>query len=282
MRAILVACVLVATTQAHADSSRAWSVAQQHLPASTTSIVAIDVDKAMASSLSSFAEPLATALGARATFESLKTTCKIDPVKAVDGLVIVEGAASDVGAYYVSLDGSVGRAAITECLQKTALDTKLTSVWLDDDVLVIPAKPTDKAMLATFTSGAAGKKAFGKSALGKLAAKANKGGALWFASAKSRAVLGMTMKSGHGSLEVADKTLALSIETTFRSASEAAAVAKIVNEQIIALLASGQLDAVVMEMLNKVSITTKGALLVGHGSVPDDQVMSLFGALTRP
>ena len=82
--------------------------------------------------------------------------------------------------------------------------------------------------------------------------------------------------------EASLQTLALSVEMTFGSAKEASAVAKLVNEQIIALLASGQLDAVVMEMLNKVSITTKGAQLVGSGSIPDDQLMGLIGALTKP
>jgi hypothetical protein len=280
MRALSVACLLVATTQAHADPSRAWSVAQAHLPASAKAVVGVDVDKAMASSLSAFAPPMIAVLGARATFESFKTKCKLDPMKAVDGLVIAEGAASDVGAYYLSLEGSdgFGKQAVTDCLKKLELDTKLTSVWLDDDVLVIPAKPTDKAMLATFTSG---KGAFAKSQLGKLAAKTNKS-AIWFASTKSRAVQGKTMKSGHGGLELANKTLTLSVEMTFKSANEASVVAKLVNEQIIALLASGLLDAVVMEMLNKVSVTTKGALLVGSGSIPDDQLMGLIGALTKP
>lgn len=279
MRALAAIAVLVSTT-AHADSGRAWAAAQANLPASARAVLAIDVDKAMASSIAAFAPPLISTLGARATLESFQTKCKIDPAKVVDGLVLVEGATADAGAYYLSLEGrdGLGKSSITDCLARLELGAKLSVAWIDDDVLVIAAKPADKAMLKTFTTG---KGAFAKSPLGKLVAKTNTSAMIWFASTTSRAVQGKSMKSGHGGIDVANKTLALSVQMTFGSAKEATAVAKLVSDQIIGLLAGGHLDAIVMEMLNKVSITTKAAEVLISGSIPDAQLLPLIQAMTK-
>ena len=277
-RALVVVALLA--TRAGADPARAWAVARANLPASAKAVLGVDVDKAKASSLSAFAVPLSVSLGARSTLDSFKTQCKIDPLEVIDGLVLVEGATSGTAVYYVAIDtrDGFGKDAVTRCLTTLKLETKLTATWLDDDVVAIAATPGDTATLTTFTRG---RGAFVRSPLGKLVAKANTSAAIWFASTKSRAVQAHTMKSGHGAIDFATKTLSLAAEMTFTSARESAAVAKVVNDQIIALLASGRLDAIVMEMLGKVSVTTKGAQLVVAGALPDDQLMSLIGTLAQ-
>jgi len=306
MRSLAIASILASgvaavASPAHADPKHAWAAAQANLPASTTLVLDANVDAVMASSLVAFASAFMSTLGATQTLERIKTTCKIDPAKAIDGLVMVEGPTPDTGAYYLSLDG-VDEAALTACANKLAKkptaeaaapsvtkdgaitellfgDKKLYATWIAPDVIVIAAKPSDKAMLKTFTSG---KGALAKSPLGKLVAKTNTAATIWAASTKSRAMQGKNMTQGHGGLDLANKTLTLTMAMTFSSAAEAKTVAKLANDQIIALLASGRLDAIVMEMLNKVSITTTGADLAVTGSIPENQLLSLVGALTKP
>gem|GEM_PF-4465702 len=297
-RSLVVATLLVASTQAHAAHERAWVAAQANVPASATLVVGANIDAVMASSLAPFAGALMSTLGATQVLERIKTTCKIDPAKAIDGLVVVEGATADAGAYYLSLDG-VDEAALATCANQLAKkttaeasslvvkhgaiselvlgDKKLFVAWVAPDVIAIAAKPGDKAMLKTFTSGNG---ALAKSPLGKLVAKTKTTSTLWAASTKSRAVQGKKMLQGNGGLDLANKTLALTLAMTFSSATEAKTVAKLANDQIIALLASGRLDAIVMEMLNKVAITTTGADLAVSGSIPEDQLLPLVGALT--
>lgn len=276
-RSLVVATLVVVSAQANAAPERAWAVAQANVPASTTLVVGANIDAVMASSLSAFAGALMSTLGATQVLERFKTTCKIDPAKAIDGLVLVEGATADTGAYYLSLDG-VEPKALADCMTKLELNAKVFVEWVAPDVIAIAAKPADKAMLKTFTSG---KGALAKSPLGKLVAKTNTTSTLWAASTKSRAVQGKKMLHGNGGIDLANKTLALTIAMTFSSAAEAKTVAKLANDQIIALLASGRLDAIVMEMLNKVSITTAGADLAVSGSLPEDQLLPLVGALNN-
>jgi hypothetical protein len=301
-RSLILAVIVGAlATRADAEPARAWAAAKSKLPASAAMVMGTNVDAIMGSSLSSFASALITTLGVGPTLESIKTTCGIDPAKAIDGLVMVEGATSDEGAFYLSLDG-VDEAAVTACANKLAKkttaeapapavaksgaiheivfgDKKLYATWIDKDVIAIAVKPGDKAMLSTFTSG---KGVTAKSALGKLVAKTNTASTIWIASAKSRSVSGTKLKHVNGGLDLANKTLAMTMTMTFTSATDAKNVAKLANDQIIALLASGQLDAIVMEMLNKVSITTSGADLAITGSLPENQLMSIIGALAKP
>lgn len=278
MRLVLVASLLVATT-AQASPQRAWEAARDNLPASAKMVLGVNVEGAMASSLSIFAPPLVASTGAKAVFDRVQSTCKLDPIKAIDSLVIVEGAKTGVGAYYLSLDDRDGldKASVTACLTKLELDAKVATAWIGTDVLVIAAAPADKAMLATYTSG---KGAFAKSALGKLVAKTNTNATMWAASVNPRAVQGKKMKQGFGGFDIANGTLTATIAMTFASPAEAKTVEKLANDQIIALLASGQLDAIVMEMLNKVSITTKVAELQIVGSIPEKQILPLIQAIT--
>ncbi|MGE0398510.1 MAG: hypothetical protein AB7T06_17520 [Kofleriaceae bacterium] len=297
MRSVLVATLLLAS-HASANPARAWEAARANLPASTKAVTGIDIDTGMSTSLAAFSTPLLATMGASKVLESIQKTCKIDPAKVVDGLVIAEGATADAGAYYISLEG-LDEAGLVACANKLAAkktaeapapsvqsdggvhqlalgDKTFFATWIGADVLVIAAKPGDKAMLRAFTSG---KGALAKSPLGKLAAKANTSATVWHASTKSRAFEQTTTKTLRTSLDASNKMLALAMTMTFASAKQAKAVEKLVNDQIIALLASGRLDAIVMEMLNKATVTTNGAELEVNGSIPDGQLLAVIGAL---
>lgn len=301
MRLVVLAslvAIALCCPRADADPARAWTVAREHLPATSTGVLALDVDKALTStSLASFVTPFVATFGAGATLDALQKTCGIDPKTAIDGVVLVTGRA-DTGVFVLALDG-LDEAAVLACATKLAAartaeapapavredgairslalgDRTLYARWLAPDVLAVPVRANDKTMLSTFTSG----RGFRTSALAKLVARADTGAAIWFATTQSRAAQGRTMKSGYGSLAIAAKTLTLSATMTFASAREATAISTLVSDQIVALLASGRLDAIVMEMLNKVSIATKGAELAVTGSLPDDQLLPLIGALS--
>lgn len=282
--AIVIALAMAGTSSASADATRAWEVARTHVPASTTFVVGVNVDAAIASSLSIFANPLLVTMKVKPVFEKMQSTCKLDPTKLVDGVVIVEGAKAGEGAYYLSLDQRDGldERVVSACFAKLGLDGKVAMAWIGSDVLVIPAEPADTAMLAAFTSGATGKTAFANSALAKLVAKTDTRSMIWAASVKSRSVQGKKMKHGYGALDVANGLVTATIAMTFSSSAEAMFVEKLANDQIIALLASGQLDAIVMEMLGKVRITRKAAELAIAGSVPDKELLPLIQAMASP
>lgn len=303
VRSLAVALSIVcASAVAHADAARAWAVAREHAPASAVKVLALDLDTISASSLGAFLTPALGAYGARETLDTIQKKCGIDAVKAVDGVVLVSSAKDRTGVFVVSLDPAVIKdaSAVEACATAFAAartaeapapavqaagavrtlavgDQTIYARWLAPDVLAIPAKAGDKAMLTAFTSG---RGAFAKAAVAKLVAKTNTSAALWYATAVSQSVDGKTMKAGYGSLDVADKLLRLSVAMTFGSAREAKAVEKLASDQIVALLASGRLDAVVMEMLNQVNITSTGAALSVSGAIPEDQLMPLIGALS--
>ncbi len=287
---------------ADADPARAWAAARDNLPAQTALVIGADLTAVMKSQVFNQFLPLALAKepDARKLFETIKTSCKIDPLTAIHGVVYATDADRKQGALYLSLGGGLDQPKLTKCFQEVAKasgakDAKLTVKktgaitevtldqdkayvgWIGSDVLVISSDPRDRGALEKWIVQKGG---LAKSPLGKLVASASTKSALWGASAIAKDLdPGLRMKSAHGALTVAGGNLVIDLHTTLDSAKAATdAVAK-ANAQIAQVAAAGQLPPNVKTMLQQVSVKANGSDVSIRATVPESELLGLLSML---
>src|SRR5262249_29138792 len=142
-----------------------------NLPAQTALLIGADLTAITKSQVFRQLLPIALAQqpDARKILDTIKASCKIDPLTAIQGVVYATDADRKQGAVYLSLAG-LDPAKLTACLEwiakdsgasdakltvkkagaitEIAVDTRKAYVsWIGTDVLVIPTDPRDKSML---------------------------------------------------------------------------------------------------------------------------------------
>jgi hypothetical protein len=281
---------------AGADPARAWTAAKDNLPAQTALVVGADLGAISKSMIFNQLLPLALSKEpeAKKVMEQIKTTCKIDPMTAVHGVVYATDADRKHGAVYLSLAPGIDQAKLTKCFDDVAkargstakLTVKKTGSvsevatdkdkfyvsWIGTDVLVIGSDARDKAVLEKWVGQKGG---LGKSPLAKIHGGANTKAALWGASGIAKELEpGVRMKSAHGALSVAGGSLGLDLYTMLDSAKAASdAVAK-ANAQIAQV--SGSAPPSVKTLLQGVSVKSNGPEVTVKASIQEAEVLGLL------
>jgi hypothetical protein len=299
--AALAALAVLAPARAEADTARVWAAAKDNLPANTATVIGVDFGAVTKSTLFGQLLPLAMAQQAdvRKGLDLVKSSCKIDPLAAVQGLVVARDQDSGQGAIYISLGAGLDQTKLTKCLEEIAkasgvkdakLAVKKTGAitelamdkdkayvsWIGNDVLAVSFDIRDKAQLEKWVGQ---KGALAKAPVGKLLASVNTKGTMWGASSQSKQLdAGINMKGAHGALTMAGGNLALEVHVTLDSAKAAAdAVAK-ANAQI-AQVSSGKLPANVQAMLKQISVKAAGPEVTIKATVPENEVLGLMSLI---
>jgi hypothetical protein len=280
VHAACAAAALCAFTQhADADPARAWAAAKDNLPAQTAIVIGADLTAIAKSQMFSQLLPLALAKepDAQKLFETIKTTCKIDPLTSLLDQPKLTKCFEDVAK--VS-GGKAAKLTVKKvgAVTEISMDNDKAYVgWVGSDVLVIGTEPRDKAALEKWVGQKGG---LAKSPVGKLAAAANTKGAVWGASSVVKELEpGMKMKSAYGALTIAGGNLTIDLHPTLDSAKAATdAVAK-ANAQIAQLSGTGGLTPGLKTMLQQISVKATGPDVTVKASVAEKELMSFLPML---
>ncbi len=289
-------CLLPVT--ARADSAKAWAAAKAGLPAKTNFVVGMDVAALTKLSLFKMAFPLLLSQkpDVKATLEVIKTTCKIDVLATVEGLVAGTDEAQKEGALYLQVKG-IDDKALTSCVQAIAKSTgstvsvtvdagiteitvgkdKVFLTWVTKDVVVVSLE-SDKTQLQAWIGG---KKAFAKSPAGLLAAKIDTKATIFAATAVGREIEGtkMKMKGGYGGLTSAKGNLAIDLHLLLPSAADAKTLADKASAELTGKINEPGLAPALKPVLESVTIKNASTEVVVKANVAEGQVLSIVGAL---
>lgn len=287
--------------RANADASKAWAAAKVNLPAETHVLVGMDLAAVTSSSLFSMMFPmlLSQQPDVKTGLELVKTTCKIDPMKAIDGFVVGTGKDSDEGAVFLALSG-VDEAKLVSCLEaiaksKKVPDSKIAVTrergitqlstgsgdkvyvkWFGKNVVALPLDVDNKAQLQKW---AGTKNGLGKALVGKATAKVNTRATVWAISGVDDTIEGVKTRLGYGSLDARNGSLTADLRIVTGSAKDAKKVAAKAQEQLTAAAGAG--DPELASILDAVSVSAAGPELVIKASLPEQSVMSLLGTLLK-
>jgi hypothetical protein len=288
----------LAPARAEADAARAWAAAKDNLPAAASTVIVADLGAITKSALFGQLLPLALAqqADARKGLDLVKSTCKIDPLAAIQGLVIARDPDGGQGAVYLQLGAGLDQAKLTKCLEdiakasgvkdaklavkKTGAITEIATdkdkayvSWIGNDVVVVPFDVRSRAQLEKWIGQ---KGALARSPVGKLLAAANTKGTVWGASSLTKQLdAGINMKGAHGALTVAGGNLALEMHVMLDSAKAATEAVAKANAQI-AQVQAGKLPPNVAAMLKQVSVKATGPEVTIKATVPENEVLSLM------
>jgi hypothetical protein len=299
MRArFLVLASLLAPTLAHADAAKAWTTAKANLPADASIVAGINVTSIAKTQIFTEMFPkLVASNGDLKDFLDLaKTQCGIDPLTAVQGVVVATDSTKSTGAVYLSLGGSLNQDKLAQCADKLAAAkgskdkltfkkdgniVEVTSVkenktvyygWASSDVLVVP-KDGDKAALQKWMGG---KGAFAKSPLGMVTGKVTTTAAAWGATTEGKSLqAGMNMKAGWGTLDDAKGIVSIGVHLQLGNPAEAAKAATEMNTQIQQAKTSGGLPAMFGAILQSLTVKAAGDEIVFATAAPEKDVLNL-------
>ncbi len=299
---VLAAALSIVPLHADADPGKAWAAAKVNLPPETRTVVALDVTKLTSSALFKMAFPvlLAQKPEIKDGLELVKSTCKLDPLTAIEGVVVGVAKDDNVGAVYLALRG-VDETTLVACLEaiaksKNQKDTKVTvtrdgaiselamgddklyAKWIGKDVLVLPIDIDNKAQLLTW---AGTKNGLAKAPVGKGVRKVATASALWVVSAAETDLDGVKMKLGYGSLDTAAGALTADLHVVTTSAADAKRVADR-TQQDLAAVASGQAASGLAAVLKGITVSSVKDEIVIKASVLEKDLLALAGALLRP
>jgi hypothetical protein len=304
------AAVTLVASHAGADS-KAWSAAKAGLPGDAKLVIGVDFAAIQKTALFATYYPmLLEKADAAAAIDTMKTACKIDPLSAVQGVVVATSGDRADGAIYIALAG-IDKAKLSSCIElaarskakdpadKAAADkaakisvkhdgniTQVTSGtdstfigWVGKDVIVVSLHAQDRASLVKWMGG---KGALGKSALGKSIARTNTSAALWGAGDESREVeAGITVKGAYGTARLAKGNLDADLHAVMENAAQATTLAASANKQLDEARGGGQLPPMFSGLLKSVTITAASDEVVLKASVVEKDLMSALSlALT--
>ena len=300
--AAAVAALCAAPDRAAADAARAWAAAKDNLPAQTALVIGADLTAITRSQIFNTLVTLAMAKepDAKKVFETIKTSCKIDPMTAVQGVVYAADADRKQGVVYLSMGPGLDQAKLTSCAEQVAKaqgakDAKLTVTkvgavteittdgkksyisWIGADVLVVGKDVHDKAALEKWIGQ---KGALAKSPVAKLHGTANTKGAIWGVSSIVKELEpGVKMKTAYGALTMTGGNLGLDLHTTLDSAKAATDAVTKANTQIAQVTSSAQLPANIKTMLKQVSVKSAGPDVTVKASVPEADLLGLLSLM---
>src|SRR5687767_6420895 len=120
--ACAIAALCAIPQRADADAARAWAAAKDNLPAATALLIGADLTAVTATQVFRQFLPLALARepDAKKLLETIKTSCKIDPMTAIHGVVYAADADRKQSAIYLSLGGGLDQPKLTRCFEEIA------------------------------------------------------------------------------------------------------------------------------------------------------------------
>jgi hypothetical protein len=296
----ILAAVALSFTALHAHADvRAWNAAKAGLPADAQIVVGVDVAAIQQTQLFSALFPkLREKAEVAAMLDALKDSCKVDPLTAVQSLVVAMPVDQSDGAVYLSIAG-IDRNKLGECL-KTASEhdkggakltikqtgnlTEMTKDkettflgWVGKDVIVVAFHASDKPSLLKWMGG---KGALGKSGVGKALGKVNTQATVWGVIDGDKELQpGITAKRAYGAISFAKGKLDADLHAVLASAADATAVADKANQQIAELSkagGSGGGPPQIVAMLKSVKVTTANDEVVVKASVAEQDLLAVM------
>jgi hypothetical protein len=291
-----------ASTHARADS-KAWSAAKAGLPADAKLVVGLDVAAIQKTELfATYYPKLLEKADAAKLIDTLKASCKIDPLVAVQAVVVATASDRDDGAVYLALAG-VDRAKFSSCLQQAAQsktdqaaaekaakvsvkqDGNITQVtdgtgtaffgWVGKDVVVVSLHAQDRASLARWMGG---KGALARSPIGKAIAKTSTSAALWGAGEETKEIeAGITVKGGYGAVKLASGNLDADVHAMMQTVAQATAMASKANKQLDDARQGGQLPPMIAGLLKAVTIVAVNDEVVLKANVVEKDLVNVLG-----
>jgi hypothetical protein len=294
---ILAAVVLsFASLHARAEPSKAWTAAKAGLPADAKIVIGADLVAIQKTQLFATYYPKLLEKGdAGKVIEKVKGSCKIDPLTAVQGVVVATSADQEDGAVYLSITG-LDKAKLSSCLTaavqgmadkdaKVTLkqDGNITQVsdgkdtafigWIGKDVIVVSLHAKDKSSLLKWMGG---KGALAKSDVGKSIAKLNTAATMWGAGEASKEIEpGVTVKGGYGTVTFAKGNLDADVHAVMANAPQATKMATSTKKQLDEAK-QGQLPKTFVTMLSAVSIAAANDEVVLKGSFVEQDLLSVL------
>jgi hypothetical protein len=287
----------IVSPRARAEPSKAWTAAKAGLPADAKIVVGINLAALQKTELFAMLYPkLIEQADATKVIDTLKDTCKIDPLAAVQGLVVALSADQQDGAMYIAISG-INRAKLSSCLSLAAqgMGDKNTKIsvqqngnitqvsdgkdtvfigWAGKDVLIVPIHAEDRSSLLKWMGGKGG---LAKSALGKRIAKVNTSATLWGAGEGDKEVqAGVNAKGGYGAATFSKGTLDVDAHAVMENAAQATTMANTVKQQIDDLKQAPQVPPAAVTMLQAVKVTTAKEEVVFKGSVIERDLLSML------
>ena len=117
---VLAAATALAPITAHADT-KAWTAAKANLPADATIVLGMNFAPIAKSQL--FTELFPKLVASNADFkdfmDTAKSACSIDPVTAINSVVVASDASKSQGVIYLGLNG-LDQAKLASCADKIA------------------------------------------------------------------------------------------------------------------------------------------------------------------
>ncbi|HEX4455872.1 MAG TPA: hypothetical protein VH143_33660 [Kofleriaceae bacterium] len=292
MKQSLVLGLLLASSVATADSSKAWTAAKKLIPANMEMIGGVNAATAHNSALYQALLPMALAKAGDASSEldGIKADCGIDVVNSIDSLVFGLDA-SQQGTIVIAFRG-VTRQQLEGCMVKRAKthgktlkvdtangltiysgmnDKLLYTRWVGSDIVAISTQPDDKASTVAATAGgvASDRNLHGLQAV-------NTGASLWLVTNKTGDVPGDLgggkMVGAYMSANVAGGTINLDAHVAVDTPATATAVATKSAQQLTALT-SGQ--SPYTDLLRSVQVNAAANEVLVTARVPEQAVLGM-------
>jgi hypothetical protein len=230
--------------------------------------------------------------------DTMKDACKIDPLAAVQAVVVATSSDHQDGAVYIALAG-VDKAKLSACLQRAAQDKadkaepvkvsvkqdgNITEVfdgkgsmffgWVGKDVVVVSLHGQDKPSLVKWMSG---KGALARSSIGKTIARTNTSATMWGAGEETKEIEpGLTVKGGYGAVKISKGNLDADVHAVMENAAAATTMASTANKQLDEAKQAPQVPAMIVAMLKAVTIAAANDEVVLKANVVEKDLMSVL------
>lgn len=271
------------------------------LPADAKLVVGADLAALQKTQLfATFYPELLQKAEAKSVIDSIKDTCKIDPLTTVQTVVIAisddQKDGQKDGVVYIAFSG-VTKAKLSSCLQSTVQgiadktakislkqDGNITEIsdgkdtvffgWAGKDVLVVPVRAQDKASLLKWMDGKSG---LAKSDLGKRLAKVNTSAALWGAGEGTKEIQsGVTAKGGYGAVTFSKGNLDADVHAVMENAAQATTMAGVMKKQIDDVKQVPQVPPAAVAMLKAVTIAPANDEIVIKANLVEKDLLSVL------
>jgi hypothetical protein len=297
---LVVAAFALAPLSAHADASKAWAAAKANASGDAKLVIGVDFAAIQKTQLfATYYPKLRDKPEVAKVLDAMKANCKLDPLTAVQGVVVTMGADNDEGAVYLSLTG-VDRPKLSTCLQQAsqAADkttkveikqdgavTQLTEAsgtsffgWVGKDVVVVATHGKDRAALQKWMGG---KGALAKTDVGKRLAKVNTAAPLWGAGAGNKELQpGVTATGAYGAVTIANGNLDADLHGVMATAAQATTMASSAQKQLDAAKQGGALPPAIATMLKAVTISAAKDEVIVKANVVEKDLIGVIGMAT--
>jgi hypothetical protein len=300
---VAAAALSVVSLQAHADTSKAWTAAKAGLPADAKVVLGFDVAAIQKTQVFAALFPkLRDTPEVAKLFDTMKDTCKLDPLAVVQGVVMATSTDQADGALYLSVNG-LDRAKLADCAKRANLavaadkaapakppvlvkqDGNISEVtrgddtaffgWVGKDVIVVSIHAQDKPSLVKWMGGNG---ALAKSGLGKSIGKVNTSAAVWLIGDTDKELQpGIAAKRVYGAVTYAKGAFKPDVHVQMASAADAKTIADLATKQLAEVSRNNaQLPPDLVAALKTVTLTTANDELVVKANVGEAELLRVL------